>query len=282
MPDIFDLFSRWWKQIFLLVIATLFITIIIVFAMPKKYLGVATALPAPTYASDKAGVFSQSLQVLYPGTGTADDLDMILGTAHLDTVYYAVADELNLADYYGINKNDTTAIQKAGSVLKGKTRVIKSDYGELKVKVWDGDRHHAADMANAIMEKLQQIHRDVQTANNTVMLSKINDAYAEKKVDYQKLSDSMQHVNNPAITELLSVQKSSLLEQIQEYEKLVNQYKLMVDAKPPALIIVERAIPALWADKPKPIPTIIVATVLSFFFALMAALVLERRRIIKK
>jgi len=281
MPDIFDLFLRWWKQILSLVLGTLVVTTIIVFTMPKKYLGVTTALPAPTYASDKTAVFSQNLQVLYPGIGTADDLDMILGTAHLDTVYYAVASQLNLADYYGINKKDTASIQKAASILKGKTRVIKSDYGELKVKVWDGNRNRAADMANAIIEKLQQIHQDVQTANNVIMLSKIKDDYEEKKVDYQKLLDSLQHVNNTAISDLLNVQRSSLLQQMQEYEKLLSQYKLMVDAKPKALIIIERATPALKADKPKPIQTIIAATILSFFFALLAALVLERRRMMK-
>ena len=301
MPDIFDLFLRWWKQILSLVIITLIITAIIVFTMPKKYLGVSTALPAPTYASDKAGVFSQNLQVLYPSLGTADDLDMILGTAHLDTVYYAVADELSLADYYGIDKNSGEALQKAASILKGNTRVIKSDYGELKVKVWDGDRNRAADMANAIMQKLQEIHQGVQTANNASMLSKIKEEYAGKLVEYQRLRDSMSaillsyrtvknpgpidsvsHVNHSGNTELLNAKLNSLLQQIQEYEKLINQYELMVNAKPQALVVVERANPPLWPDKPKPRQTLLAAGILSFFFGLLASLILERRRMSKK
>jgi len=281
MPDIFNLFMRWWKQIFLLVFITLFVTAVIVFLIPKKYLGVATALPVSAYATDKTGVFSQNLQGLYSALGSPDDLDRILGTARLDTVYNAVADQLNLADHYRVNRNDTDAIQKAAIILKKRTRVIKSDYGELKVKAWDRDRNQAANMANAIMEKLQQIHQDVQTAGNAVMFSKISDEYAEKKVDYQKLLDSMQHTTSASVADLLSIQKVSLLQQMQEYEKLLNQYKLMVDAKPLVLIIIERATPALKADKPERIQIIIAATVLSFFFGLLAAVILERRRMTK-
>ena len=281
MPDLFDLFFRWWKQIFSLVIMAVVATAAIVFFIPKKYLGVATALPAPAYAADKAGVFGQNMQELYSALGSPDDLDKVLGTAHLDTAYKAVAGQFNLGEHYSIKKDDAY-LQKAASLLKKRTRVIKTDYGELQVKVWDVDRDLAASMANAIMEKLQQIHQDVQTANNTLMFSKIRDEYVEKKADYQKLLDSLQHTDPGTATELLNVQKSSALQQMQEYEKLLNQYKLMVDAKPQALIIVERASPALKADEPKIPQTIIAAAVLRFFSALLTALVLERRRLMRK
>src|SRR5690242_10670019 len=98
MPDLIDLFIRWWKQIFALVILAVAVTAIMVFTRNKEYMAVCTALPAPTYASDKTGVFGQNLQTLYPALGTPDDLDMILGTAHLDTAYTVVAEQLNLID----------------------------------------------------------------------------------------------------------------------------------------------------------------------------------------
>src|SRR5215470_2599949 len=96
MPDLFDLLFRWWKQVLLLVFAAIVVAGIIVLFTTKKYLGVATALPAPAYASDKTTVFSQNLQELYSTFGTPDDLDKIMGTAHLDTVYIAVIEKLNL------------------------------------------------------------------------------------------------------------------------------------------------------------------------------------------
>jgi uncharacterized protein involved in exopolysaccharide biosynthesis len=100
-------------------------------------------------------------------------------------------------------------------------------------------------------------------------------------MEYENLTDSLQHGSNTSKTELLTAQKSSLLQQIQEYEKLQNQYKLMVDAKPQALIIIERATPAVAPDQPKPLQAIIAATILSFFFGLLTALILDRRKFVK-
>lgn len=276
MPDIFDLITKWWKHILAFVIVALIVTAIVVYTIPKKYLGQATALPAPTFATDKAGVFSENLQILYPGLGTSDDLDMILGTAHLDTVYTAVAADLNLADYFGIDKNDPERNKKAGSILNEKKKVIKSDYGDLKVKVWDVDRYRAAEMANAIMDRLQRIQQDVQTANNASMLEKIKEAYAAKETEIA-LGDSS--IMSSSIN---SARKNSLIEQLQQYEKLKNEYQLMVNAKPQALIVVEKASPALWADKPRPKETLLAAAILSLLFGLFAALVLERRRMTRK
>ena len=118
MPEIFDLVFRWWKQIVSLVTITLVATTIIVFLIPKKYLAVATALPASSYSADKTGVFSQNMQSLYSALGTPDDLDMVLGTAHLDTVYCAVADRFDLIKYYHIRNSDSNSVRKAASVLK--------------------------------------------------------------------------------------------------------------------------------------------------------------------
>ena len=281
MPDLFDFIARWWKRILALVLITIAVAAVIVLVLPKKYLGVATALPASTYAQDKTGVFSQNMQNLYSALGTPDDLDMIVGTAHLDTVYRAICEHLNLTDHYGINRTDQGCSVKTAHILKEKTRVIKSDYGELKVKVWDRDPSWAANLANAIMRKLQQIHEDIQTTNNATMLARINAEYNRKKGEYQMLVDSLQHADQEK-AELLNVQKASRLQQMVEYEKLLDQYKLMVSARPQALIVVENATPDLKPDKPQPLVVIIGAAVLSLFFGLMAALLLERRRIQKK
>ena len=234
MPDLFDLFLRWWKQILALVATSVVIAAVVVLLTPKKYLAATTAVPASTYSADKTGVFSQNLQSLYSALGTADDLDLVLGTAHLDTVYCAVADQLNLSAYYGISKGDTNATRKAACVLKKRTRVIKSDYGELKVKVWDCEPKRAASFANSIMDKLEEIHQRIQTINNNILLSKITDEYAQKKLSYEKISDSLSHTVSQSTTELLSVQKSSVLQQMLEYEKLLDQYRLMVNARPQA------------------------------------------------
>ena len=100
----------------------------------------------------------------------------------------------------------------------------------------------------------------------------------KKKIEYGKLTDSIQHVSNASMADLLTAQKSSLLQQIQEYEKLTSQYKLMIDAKPQALIIIEKATPAVAPDQPKPLHAITAALILSFLFGILTALILDRRK----
>ena len=279
MPDIFDILSRWWKYIFLLVLISVSTAAIIVFLKPSKYLAVATALPAATYASDNAGIFSENLPLLYPNLGTPDDLDKIVGTSFLDTVYYFVSDEKMLTTYYGFkDENKTEARQKSAAHLKRNTKVIKSDYGELKVKAWDKDRNKAADLANAVLEKLQSINQQVMNANNSLILEQIKKEYVEKNREFKEVSDSIQR--SPASNEktIFIIKRDTLLQQLSQYEKLSGEYELMVKANPQALITIEKARPALYPDKPKRLQVIVATAVLSFIFAIFTILILERRK----
>ena len=63
-----------------------------------------------------------------------------------------------------------------------------------------------------------------------------------------------------------------------EYEKLIGEYQLMIDSKPPVLLVVEKAKASIRPDKPKRMQIMIATAVLSFLFALLAALVMERRK----
>src|SRR5258706_14696868 len=94
MPDIFYVISRWWKQMLVIVVLSLLTAGTVLFLLPPKFLSVSTALPASAYLKDKASVFSNNLQQLYPAMGIPDDLDMIVGTGQLDTPYLAVARQL--------------------------------------------------------------------------------------------------------------------------------------------------------------------------------------------
>jgi hypothetical protein len=100
MPDPFYLISKWWKYILAVVVVSIVTAAVIVFTKPSKYLSVATAVPANTISSDKARIFNENIELLYPGLGTAEDLDVIVGTGQLDTIYLFVTDQFNLYDHY--------------------------------------------------------------------------------------------------------------------------------------------------------------------------------------
>ena len=239
MPDITELIKKWWKQILAVVVVSSLVVSFIVFSKPLQYVSVVTAVPASSYSSDRSKIFNENVQQLYSTLGTPDDLDLIVGTGNLDTVYLTVAQQYNLYDHYKMNEKGDAAINKAASILKKNTKVMKSEYGELKVKVWDTDKNLSPQLANAIMDQLQELD---------------------------------------SISVTLPENKMVLQNKLMEYEKLIGEFQLMVDSKPPVIIPVERAKGSDWPDRPKRMQILIATAVLSFLFGLFLALILERRK----
>jgi len=281
VPDIFDLLFRWWKKILLVILVSLVCVAGVLFIKPKEYLAVATALPASSYAADKGAVFNENIEALYPGLGTSDELDKILGTAQLDTIYKTLVDSFSLAkDYSGSGVN---AREMAAEKLRRNSRVIKSDYGELKVKVWHADPQKAAGISNAMMELLQRIHQRVQNENSVVMLSNLKVIHEKKLAELFALQQNARGFKTPAaINDSMKYQPENLVvlnEQIQQYAKLIGEYELIVNANPKVLLIVENASVPSRPDRPDILTWLLATAFASFIFAFLTALVLERKKL---
>jgi uncharacterized protein involved in exopolysaccharide biosynthesis len=278
MPDIFLLIANRWKQMLLFVLLAVLIAGTIVMLKGRLYLSTATALPSSSFNADKSRIFNENIQTLYSDFGVPDDLDKIVGTAQLDTIYSPVVDQFNLINHYQLPATDVNAKQKAVWQLKERSKVMKSDYGELKVKVWDGNKEMAASMANGIMENLQKFHGILQSANNKNVLMGLKVSIDKLKPAIDSINLLLSGVSIPAgNADVYSARQKVLLNQYEQYQKLITQYDMMITANPEALLWVEKAKPALRADKPKKVVTIVVTAFISFLFALLLALVLEKK-----
>jgi uncharacterized protein involved in exopolysaccharide biosynthesis len=283
MPDIFYLVSKWWKQMLALWLVCILLAGVLTFIKPRQYLSVATALPASSVLADKSTIFNENIEGLYSSIGSPDDLDRIIGTAQLDTVYLAVSDQFNLYDHYKIEKDDVEKRVRTAKILKHNSEVLKSEYGELKVKVWDTDKNLAPQLANAIMNKLGSIYQDLQNQNNNASLNSLRSG--RQKILVQL--DSINHFSGLAnITsnsaEPYTRRRNTLSEQLSKYEKLISEYELIIDNKPSVLMQVEKAKPALRPDKPRRLQIIVATAFISLFFALLLALVMERKNLRKQ
>ncbi len=256
MPDLIDLLRKWWKPMLLLVVITLTATLIFTFLTPKKWLAVATAVPASSFASDRSRIFNENIQALYSSLGNPDDLDLIVGTANLDTVYLSVVDELKLQDHYKVSETGEAARRKIATKLRKNVKVIKSGYGELKVKAWDKDQKLSALVANAILEKLRSIHQDLQSESNRLTLETLKNEYARLMTKPDSVSAS----------------------QLEEYKKLLGEYELIAGSKPQVLITVEPARTPEWPDKPRMGFNLLAVGGLTLIFSMLIALFLEGRR----
>jgi len=276
MPDLFLVLSKRWKFIVGLPIAAALIALAFALLSPKKYLSTATALPANSLASDKAHIFNPNVEILYSDFGAPDELDRMEGTGTLDTIYIATVNELSLAPHYGFD-NGGDGPQRAAVELKKNSSITRSGYGELKVKVWDGDRNLAAAMANSLLARIQLMHQHLQQQGSALALQQLVSADSTGRVAYKVLVDSSARLSG-ADAELAQARKAALLEQLQQYEKLMDQYRLALGASPQSLLTVEHARPGLWPDKPKVVPTVLFTLGGAFIFALLAALFIESRK----
>jgi uncharacterized protein involved in exopolysaccharide biosynthesis len=267
MPDLLSIISQWRKQIIILTVLSALVAGVTVYFKKDKYLSVATALPASILNSDKSRLFSGNIEQLYSATGVPEDLDNILGTSKLDTVYLAVADSFNLVERYQYTGENIRL--EAAWTIKENTRVTKSDYGELKVKVWDTDKQLAPKLANAIIHYLQQFHENIQNSNNILMLNGL-----EKEITaLQRKADSLSTGNKYLMEPLQSV-----LTEIQQYRKLANEYRMAVNNKTKVLLVSEWARPAIKPDKPKRIRIILLAAASGLFFSILLALVFAKKK----
>ena len=256
MPDLFYLIRRWWKKMLGFILLALAVAYLACLLQPKKYCSVATAIPVSPYLSDKAAVFNDQVNQLYPSLGTADELDMIIGTGQLDTIYLAVARQFNLAIHYHVKEDGPAALSKAAYLLRKNSKVMKSEYGELKLKVWDKDPAQAAVFANALLAQLSAIHSNLKNAINRQMLENI-----QRELALQKGRPDNASPEGDAATQRL--------------QKLLDQYRLMTDSPSPALLVVEPARASAWPDTPRVVTVLLVTGFGSLLFIILLALAAE-------
>lgn len=274
MPDLLLVFANRWKLIASITALAAIIALIISLLSPKKYLAVATALPANSMIADKARIFNQNIEALYPEFGSADELDKLEGTGKLDTLFIAAAEKFNLEKHYKMDASPES-LYDAAIKLKKNSRVNRSGYGELKVRVWDKDKVLCAQLANFLMKKIQELHQHLQNQTNQSVLEKIKDAYALKQKESVQLTDSVKSVSIQSQTRM-----STLKELLQSYEKMIDEYQLAISTNTPVLLIVEPARPAVWADRPKIAQTVLLSFFGAFVFSFLLALFVESRKTI--
>ena len=251
------IFAHQYKIILTVVAIAMVAAVAYTWFKAPEYLSVTTALPSSVYSNDKSRLFNENIQLLYSDLGSADELDVIAGSGQLDTVYLAVTDQFNLFDHYRLKSPKARAL--SAEILKGKTSVIKSGNGELKISVWDTDPDLAPQLANAIMDQLQLIHTEARNAGNQHMIRHLK----------QKL-DSSSIVTEPG---------KNQEEKITQLKKLLAEYETIAEVKAPALVVIEKARPAIRPDRPRVIPILIAVFILSLLLSVLLAVYRERTSI---
>lgn len=287
MPDLFTILFQKWKLIAGLTIAATVLTLIISLLRPKQFGATVTALPANSVLTDKSRIFNNNIESLYPELGSVDELDRIEGTANLDTLYITLVNSLNLLHHYGFDKPEQTSLLKAVSKLKKRTEIRRSEYGELKIKVWDENPVMASQLANTMLQELNNLHRQLRMQNITVLLGKLKISLVQKQSQLDSFQHSLSQYQGSNLRtdtgtgrrgRVLLQASTALPEQIRQLEQLIDQYEVAISTAPQPLIVVEYARPAFVLTKPNLLQTTLFAFAASLLFSFLLAFLLETRK----
>ncbi len=230
--------------------------------MPKKYLSEASVLPVNSLLTDKGRLFNENLQQLYSGFGTADDLDRLYAVAKSGVVYNAIADSFQLIQHYKLQDKGLAARNTALKRLRSNSYILKTEYGELKIGVWDKDPQLAAGMANAMVRKIQEVNQDLFREFYSAALDKLKKVAEEKSMALEKAKTAGEKNTGNSSSSVKLLQ-----EEADRYQKLVGEFTVAEMTPPPALMVLEKAHPSLKPDK----PDVLLNTAAVFIISALAA-----------
>jgi uncharacterized protein involved in exopolysaccharide biosynthesis len=268
------------KQIISFVVLSIAITLIVLLIIPKYFQSTAIVVAANPALADKARFFNNNIQGLYSNFGSGDDLDRIYGLANLDTTYKLLVDEFNLISYYKL-KDDSIKLRrrKAVLLLKDDIHLSKTDLSQLKISVWHKDNRTAAAIANRIVKFVQEMEEGFWKNNYQSTLENLQASLTKMENDVKVISDSIKiQTANSAKAILLNNKREVLLQQLQQYQKTADEYRLASNNKTPVLYILEDAVPAAKAEKPKKLEILFLTAIASLCFGVFATLAYSRNK----
>ena len=143
----------------------------------------------------------------------------------------------------------------------------------MQIDVWDKDAGKAAIIANLIIHKTELLGNELLVQANQTIINKLKADISEKTKQLQEQKEADPSTN----TIIINADDNELLRnELLQDKKLLHEFTLASEAKQPSLMILEKAYPSLKADKPKHFIIIVSAFLLSFFFAVLATLVINR------
>lgn len=248
-----------WKKYrsFLLVVIGLptIATAVLSAILPSQYLATAIAIPSNARLTDVNHLASQGSRELYPVFGESDDLDRIHAICKSTTVNGLLSSRFQLARHYGLNPDKPSDEAKAQKRLQRSTELIKTENGELKVKVWDHDAATAAAIANAYLSLTDSLDRHMVAALHGDAL---------KSLAEMSPPDSLRS----GISEIDPALASTA----------ANHALLAQRTVPPALMVVDPAMPSLRPDRPDLLLNTLAALLVSSFTAIALLLLFIPQR----
>jgi capsular polysaccharide biosynthesis protein len=180
LDELFIQCRRHSKFLMLIVLLPVLTAIILSLVLPKEYLSKSSILPVNSRLTDKARYSSDEIAELYSAFGNGEDLDRLYATARSGSVIMKIVDSFNLTGYYRLQHKKAFAPEAAAKELRSSIDIRKTEYGELQIRVWDKEPQMASYICNAIVDRIDKIHKELYQEFYAASLKKMEQIYSQK------------------------------------------------------------------------------------------------------
>lgn len=279
LSGILEVWQRRRYAIMTLVLSTVVIAGIVLWWMPKQYKSTAVIIAANPQLQDKGRLFNKEIQLLYAVYGSADDLDRLYGWANLDSNYYALIDKFDLKQQYRVGETDSAYVRHAVlKRFKKDVQLIRTEEQQLKIDVYMKEPQLAADIANAIVQHIDQRYREVAADRYSKEKTALQASLQETAQQHTSLTDSIKLGQGLLKEALLLGQLKALEEQSAQLTKNIAEMDAAIKANPPALYIQQNASPNHKPARPQVLVSLLAVAASSLAFSLLLTALIDQKR----
>ena len=269
---VFDVIRKRWMQAMVLVFLATVITGGILFLKKPYFLSTAVFTAANPNLGDRSNIYRTEFWEEYLYYGGEFDNERLMALASTEEMHRFIVDSFDLINHYHINPNSKNARYLAISRYKKNIRIRKNEFAHVTLKVWDTDPKLAAEIANAVVARVNA--RSISSVNK-MKLEILNKLQHDFSIQKENLLQVEQQLEIKADA-LLTARKADIITRLNETEKLMQQFNTSIN-EVNALFVIEEALPALTKDKPKLLAGMIMAAILSFIFSVLLLLFIDWR-----
>lgn len=203
-----------WRRLIITVTASVFIAAVTIsLLLPKSYRARASVVP-PTQETlvgigGLSGGSDRSTRLVDAFMGVPSPADLWVGILSSDSVRDNVIQRFDLMTVYGAGTKED-----ARAALGARTQVDRTKEGIVSVSVEDRDPALAADVANAYIEELDRVNKNMVTTSGGRMRQFVENRLEQAKTSLAKAEDALRQFQEKNKAVSLDAQSQTVIEAI--------------------------------------------------------------------
>ncbi len=293
--DLLKILGKWRRAIIIITSISLVGSIVVSLLMPEYYKSQTTFYASNPALTDRQTLFNTQGrgESTIEYFGTKKDVDRVLSIAKSSYLSSYIIYKFDLFKHYDIDTANTKYyLTKVNKEFEANYSPIKTDLGGIEITILDTDPKMAADIANEIVRKIDEINKMMVLENKKKIIKMFNDEKERKEIRVSQLSDSLSSLRSLVKTnngdnkisekiQILKTRFDNTLDELNEISLLYEQHSLSTSEEISTLAVVEKAYSA--EKKSKPIRWLIVvsSTFIALIFSIFCVIILEKYHQIK-